>query len=145
MSESRFLADIPDDVIDWERRESSTDSIRSGHSAWGGSPVVGSGGSKFTGSGNWGAGAFGLTRDRSATISTSRTQSSKSQKASKAPELAESEITALATGDKVIHDSFGLGKVVSVEGFGKNAVGRIDFGSDGVKRLLLRHAPLEKL
>ncbi len=39
----------------------------------------------------------------------------------------------------------GLGTVVSVEGEADRAVASIDFGSDGVKRLLLRYAPVEKL
>ena len=43
------------------------------------------------------------------------------------------------------HDTFGLGTVVAVEGVGDKAVASIDFGSDGVKRLLLRYAPVEKL
>ena len=44
------------------------------------------------------------------------------------------------------HDSFGLGTVVALEGPGTdNAVASIDFGSEGVKRLLLRYAPVEKL
>jgi len=45
----------------------------------------------------------------------------------------------------VSHDSFGLGTVVVVEGAGDKAVASIDFGSQGVKRLLLRYAPVEKL
>ncbi|HCE61196.1 MAG TPA: ATP-dependent DNA helicase PcrA, partial [Janibacter terrae] len=53
---------------------------------------------------------------------------------------------ALADGDKVTHDSFGLGTVIRVEGEGDKAMAHVDFGGeDGVKRLLLRYAPLEKL
>jgi DNA helicase-2/ATP-dependent DNA helicase PcrA len=54
-------------------------------------------------------------------------------------------VPSLAAGDRVTHDSFGLGTVVSVEGEADRAVASIDFGSDGVKRLLLRYAPVEKL
>jgi len=35
--------------------------------------------------------------------------------------------------------------LVTVEGAGEKAVASIDFGSQGVKRLLLRYAPVEKL
>jgi DNA helicase-2/ATP-dependent DNA helicase PcrA len=53
---------------------------------------------------------------------------------------------ALAPGDRVTHDSFGLGTVVRVEGEGERAMAHVDFGGEsGVKRLLLRFAPLEKL
>ena len=44
-----------------------------------------------------------------------------------------------------MHDSFGMGTVVAVEGAADKAVASIDFGSEGVKRLLLRYAPVEKL
>ncbi len=55
------------------------------------------------------------------------------------------EVPSLSPGDRVSHDSFGLGSVVTVEGAGDKAVASIDFGSTGVKRLLLRYAPVEKL
>ena len=52
---------------------------------------------------------------------------------------------SLEPGDRVQHDTFGLGTVVALEGVGDRSVASIDFGSDGVKRLLLRYAPVEKL
>ena len=51
----------------------------------------------------------------------------------------------LEPGDRVTHDSFGLGTVVRVEGSGDSAMAHVDFGDQGVKRLLLRYAPVEKL
>ncbi|MEI8261503.1 MAG: DNA helicase PcrA [Actinomycetes bacterium] len=51
----------------------------------------------------------------------------------------------LAVGDKVTHQKFGLGTVVETSGSGDKAQASIDFGSAGVKRLLLRYAPVEKL
>jgi DNA helicase II / ATP-dependent DNA helicase PcrA len=52
----------------------------------------------------------------------------------------------LRSGERVNHDSFGLGTVVRVEGEAERAMAHVDFGPDtGVKRLLLRYAPLEKL
>ena len=45
----------------------------------------------------------------------------------------------------MLHDSFGMGTVVTLEGAGDKSVASIDFGSEGVKRLLLRYAPVEKL
>ncbi|MWA06313.1 DNA helicase PcrA [Actinomadura sp. LD22] len=56
------------------------------------------------------------------------------------------DVPALAPGDKVTHDSFGLGTVVSVDGAGDKAAASVDFGGEyGVKRLVLRFAPVEKL
>ncbi len=51
----------------------------------------------------------------------------------------------LEPGDRVTHDTFGMGSVVAVEGAGDRAVASIDFRTGGVKRLLLRYAPVEKL
>ncbi|MGJ9411456.1 UvrD-helicase domain-containing protein [Aeromicrobium sp. CF4.19] len=55
------------------------------------------------------------------------------------------DVPSLSPGDRVSHDSFGLGTVVALEGQGDNAVASVDFGSSGVKRLLLRYAPVDKL
>ncbi|MGN6613278.1 MAG: DNA helicase PcrA [Angustibacter sp.] len=54
-------------------------------------------------------------------------------------------IIHLEPGDRVTHDTFGLGTVVAVEGVGDKTVAKVDFGADGEKRLLLRYAPVEKL
>jgi DNA helicase II / ATP-dependent DNA helicase PcrA len=55
-------------------------------------------------------------------------------------------VPALSPGDRVNHDKFGLGTVVSTDGFGDSAEAKIDFGgSYGLKHLVLRYAPLEKL
>jgi DNA helicase II / ATP-dependent DNA helicase PcrA len=55
-------------------------------------------------------------------------------------------VPALAPGDLVTHDAYGLGRVLSVEGRGDDPEAKIDFGGDhGVKHLVLRYAPIEKL
>ena len=51
----------------------------------------------------------------------------------------------LNAGDRVSHDTFGLGTVIEVNGEGDRAEATIDFGSFGDKRLLLRYAPVVKL
>ena len=56
-----------------------------------------------------------------------------------------SETIALAIGDRVSHDTFGLGTVIEVSGDGDRAQATINFGTAGEKRLLLRYAPVEKL
>ena len=56
------------------------------------------------------------------------------------------QVPSLSPGDMVTHDKFGLGTVVSTDGYGDQAEAKIDFGADyGVKHLVLRYAPLEKL
>ena len=54
-------------------------------------------------------------------------------------------VVSLTAGDRVTHEKFGLGTVVSTAGVGEKADATIDFGASGVKRLLLRYAPVEKL
>ena len=51
----------------------------------------------------------------------------------------------LEKGDLVEHADFGRGKVVNVTGEGPRATAEINFGQAGVKRLLVRVAPIEKL
>jgi DNA helicase II / ATP-dependent DNA helicase PcrA len=55
-------------------------------------------------------------------------------------------VPSLSPGDRVTHDSYGLGTVLSVEGRGDDPEAKIDFGGDyGIKHLVLRYAPIEKL
>ena len=55
------------------------------------------------------------------------------------------DVKDFSIGDRITHDRYGLGKVVDVQDKGRNSVLTVDFGSDGVKRLMLRVAPIEKL
>lgn len=57
----------------------------------------------------------------------------------------EKPVISLAVGDRVTHDQFGLGTVVTVTGSGADAQATIDFGDSKPKRLLLRYAPVDKL
>jgi ATP-dependent DNA helicase UvrD/PcrA len=55
-------------------------------------------------------------------------------------------VPTLSPGDKVTHDAYGLGAVVSVQGSADDPEAKIDFGGEhGIKHLVLRYAPIEKL
>ncbi|MDP3713432.1 MAG: DNA helicase PcrA [Mycobacteriales bacterium] len=55
-------------------------------------------------------------------------------------------IPALDVGDRVTHDTFGLGTVTALRGAGDSMQAEVDFGAGtGAKWLLLRYAPVEKL
>ncbi len=54
-------------------------------------------------------------------------------------------VPILTAGDRVTHDTFGLGTVVATSGVGEHAQATVDFGDEGLKTLLLRYAPVEKL
>ena len=103
---SRFLDEIPGDLLDWQRL-----------------------GPSFSG-------ARGSDRPAVATLAARPGVRS----AGKRP------VISLHSGDRVSHDSFGLGTVVRVEGEGDKSMAHVDFGEEtGTKRLLLRYAPLVKL
>ncbi len=119
---SRFLDEMPIDLVDWRRTEAA-------QSQWNRPDLA-------TGSRSWGTPTAAGRRNFSAAAA-------RADAASKAK--ATREVPSLAPGDRVTHDTFGLGTVVAVEGAADKAVASIDFGSEGVKRLLLRYAPVEKL
>ena len=52
-------------------------------------------------------------------------------------------ISDFQIGDRITHDHYGLGKVIETQDKGANSVITVDFGTDGVKRLLLRVALLK--
>lgn len=129
---SRFLDEIPENLLDWRRRESSMATLRAGGSGYGG----GWGNRRHDDEGT----AIG---SRSGPVTRSKVPPSPSFGSGAAK--ADEDIPSLQVGDRVTHDTYGLGTVVVVEGAGRNAVAKIDFGADGVKRLLLRYSPVEKL
>ena len=91
-------------------------------------------------------GGDGRTPIRPITRRVSRSFDSASLRADAAAKASKGRtVPVLEPGDKVTHDSFGLGTVVAVDGSGQQSTASIDFGSAGVKRLLLRYAPVEKL
>ena len=109
---SRFLDEIPADLLDWQRSDADRASAagrRSAAEQLGGRPSV----VRLDPRGS------GAVRRR--------------------------EPVSVSAGDRVSHDAFGLGTVVRVEGQGDKAMAHVDFGGAGVKRLLLRYAPLERL
>ena len=148
---SRFLAEIPEKLIDWE-------STGSGGTAGFGSGGFGGGG---FGAGQGGAGpygsAYGGGRGDSGGSSGNvfgggrrggaGARSSSTSPGSGFPNRIrpQREVVSVDAGDRVSHDAFGLGTVVEVTGAGDKTVAVVDFGSEGTKRLLMRYAPVVKL
>ncbi|MFD9906659.1 DNA helicase PcrA [Streptomyces sp. NPDC059063] len=112
---SRFLEEIPEVHVDWKRKGSVGAPAASG-------PAAGVA-SSLSSSRSRAGGAQGFATRRA----------------------GEKPVVALAVGDRVTHDQFGLGTVVGVKGSGANAEASVDFGEGKPKRLLLRYAPVEKL
>jgi len=55
------------------------------------------------------------------------------------------DIVTLKVGDRVTHDTFGLGTVIATAGVAERSEATVDFGDGAPKRLLLRYAPVQKL
>ncbi|GGJ93314.1 DNA helicase [Streptomyces camponoticapitis] len=85
----------------------------------------------------------GPTSGITSSLSTSRARSGPAGFATR--RATEKPVISLAVGDRVTHDQFGLGTVVTVTGSGADAQATIDFGDSKPKRLLLRYAPVDKL
>ncbi|KIZ14572.1 DNA helicase PcrA [Streptomyces natalensis] len=122
---SRFLEEIPDDFVEWKRTGPAT-------------PSASMGGLSSRGGGTGGGFGGGI----GSSLSSSRAKGPSGFATRRA---ADRQVVSLAVGDRVTHDSFGLGTVVGVKGSGDNAEATIDFGGEKPKRLLLRYAPVEKL
>ncbi|HEX4688529.1 MAG TPA: DNA helicase PcrA [Nocardioides sp.] len=118
---SRFLGEVPDELVDWRRTEA--DQVH-----WQRPDL-----SRTTGFGQPTAAGR-----RNFSAAAARADAAAKSKPAR-------EVPSLSPGDRVAHDTFGLGTVVTVEGVAEKAVASIDFGSEGVKRLLLRYAPVDKL
>ncbi|QGU04017.1 DNA helicase PcrA [Corynebacterium comes] len=116
---SRFLGEVPEELLEWRREEPEN----SWSGSWGGG-----GGSR---SGSWGQPAQRSAMPKKPTLPKARSANSNLQ---------------LAVGDRVNHDKYGLGKVIASDGSGARATVTIDFGSSGkVRLMLIGGVPMEKL
>ncbi|PZP17305.1 MAG: ATP-dependent DNA helicase PcrA [Brachybacterium faecium] len=130
MPASRFLDEVPEQVLDVARAGSTL----AGGAAYGGgySGGYGSGGGQGPAySGGPGGGRKDVTRP---SFGSGRTPTD----VAKMPQLV--------VGDRVTHDTFGMGTVTEVAGQGEKTQVEVQFRAPhGKKRLLLRYAPITKL
>ena len=214
MMPSQFLDEIPDELIDWKRREAGVERMRASwgdddefggwdddddfgstsfgesmygsstygsssygsgsrgshstygsshgsHSSYGsGRSSYGSGSRRFSGgshSGSSSYGSYGSSRSSYGSGKPSGKSGKVTPRRAKPKDLTKSapassldgnnglSISDFQIGDRITHDHYGLGKVIETQDKGANSVITVDFGTDGVKRLLLRVAPIEKL
>lgn len=115
---SRFLQEVPAELIDWRREEPQ----HSHSGAW--AP-------RSRGTGGWGGSGTAAT-----------TPGSRPE----IPKKSRNKELDLTVGDRVNHDKYGLGTVIATDGHGPRATVTIDFGSAGkVRLMLLGGVPMEKL
>ncbi|RSM54128.1 DNA helicase PcrA [Amycolatopsis sp. WAC 01376] len=121
---SRFLDELPAELVDWRRLAPSSSS--GGFGSSGGSPRAAT---------TWGSrGGGGASPSRSAGTS----PFGKGWK--------ETVALKLDIGDRVSHDKYGLGTVIACDGVGPRATATIDFGAAGkVRLMLIGSVPMVKL
>jgi DNA helicase-2/ATP-dependent DNA helicase PcrA len=125
---SRFLDELPEELMRWERTEAA-------YTSWSGSGGGVGGRAGFTGN------RFATNTPGAAPLA-QRLGLPASAGLTTASELPR--VPDLKAGDRVNHQRWGLGRVVVVEGAGARAQAQIDFG-DQIMWIVLRHAPIEKV
>ena len=151
MPPSRFLDDIPAELLDVRRAATSGERMRASYGGSYGSGSYGSGAygrsRRSEGRDPWGerdAGAFGSGRGGVPAQTAGARTVTRMGVAPAAKPAEEKPVLSLKVGDRVKHATLGAGTVTGVEGEGPRTVARIRFGM-AEKRLLVRMAPMEKM
>ena len=151
MPPSRFLDDIPAELLDVRRAVTSGERMRA---SYGGSYGSGSYGSGSYGRSRrseerdpWGdtdTGAFGSGRGGASAQPAGIRKVTRMGVTPAAKPAEDKPVLSLKVGDRIKHATLGAGTVTGIEGEGPRTVARIRFGL-GEKRLLVRMAPMEKI
>ncbi|MEY4131017.1 MAG: hypothetical protein RLZZ31_1141 [Actinomycetota bacterium] len=128
---SRFLAEIPEQLVTTIQGERRTAPTRS--SGWGGStPSMWGGSRRANDDDDWSGSVIGGRRSDESTL------------APPPPQKSGADRLDLKVGDDVLHDKFGDGVIIAMEGNGEKATATVNFPGVGQKQLLLAWAPLKK-
>ena len=130
---SRFLAEIPPDLVSWKESRAATGG--SGHSF--GNAIRSS---------NWqGAkSAAGRTPEiRQEIVGGKKKHIEWANRISSS--VRDNGDLTLAQGERINHEDFGLGTVMSVSGSGAKKIAEVSFDDVGQKRLLIKIAPIKKI
>lgn len=151
MPPSRFLDDIPAELLDVRRAATSGERMRASYGGSYGSGSYGSGSygrSRHSeGRDPWGdtdTGAFGSGRGGASAQPAGVRKVTRMGVAPAAKPAEDKPVLSLKVGDRIKHATLGAGTVTGIEGEGPRTVARIRFGL-GEKRLLVRMAPMEKI
>lgn len=151
MPPSRFLDDIPAELLDVRRAVTSGERMRASYGGSYGSGSYGSGSygrsRRSEGRDPWGdadTGAFGSGRGGASAQPAGVRKVTRMGVAPAAKPAEDKPVLSLKVGDRIKHATLGAGTVTGIEGEGPRTVARIRFGL-GEKRLLVRMAPMEKI
>lgn len=151
MPPSRFLDDIPAELLDVRRAATSGERMRASYGGSYGSGSYGSGSygrsRRSEGRDPWGdtdTGAFGSGRGGTSAQPAGVRKVTRMGVTPAAKPAEDKPVLSLKVGDRIKHATLGAGTVTGIEGEGPRTVARIRFGL-GEKRLLVRMAPMEKI
>ena len=151
MPPSRFLDDIPAELLDVRRAATSGERMRASYGGSYGSGSYGSGSygrsRRSEGRDPWGdtdTGAFGSGRAGASAQPAGVRKVTRMGVTPAAKPAEDKPVLSLKVGDRIKHATLGAGTVTGIEGEGPRTVARIRFGL-GEKRLLVRMAPMEKI
>ena len=151
MPPSRFLDDIPAELLDVRRAATSGERMRASYGGSYGSGSYGSGSygrsRRSEGRDPWGdadTGAFGSGRGGASAQPAGVRKVTRMGVAPAAKPAQDKPVLSLKVGDRIKHATLGAGTVTGIEGEGPRTVARIRF-SLAEKRLLVRMAPMEKI
>ena len=161
---SRFLDEIPEELVDWRRAYSASEVLRRSSAPTYSSPGFGGGPKRDVkvkpgrldggrkkapikpreslspeDAAKLAAAEAAIEAEKKAAVEETKRRRAEAEK-------AETEklgpLASVTTGDTLIHRSFGAGTVRSIEGSGANMVATIEFDGKKTKRLMLAMAPL---
>jgi DNA helicase-2/ATP-dependent DNA helicase PcrA len=157
---SRYLQEIPPELIDWRQSPGMANSrggtqpraLNVRRPSVGSDNNFGSGGFSSSGSGGFSSGGSGYGFSDRGPSATALARAAKN--ADKPKTEWANKVTAsvrdngdlkLAVGDRIRHVDFGDGRVSAVTDNGAKSVAEVQFDKAGRKRLLVKIAPIEKL
>lgn len=148
---SRYLQEIPLELIDWRQSPGMANSrggtqpraLNARRGGFGAErSIAGSGG----GSSGYAIDAPGPGATAQARAATRAAQRPKTEWTSRVTStVRDNGDLTLAPGDRIRHVDFGDGKVTAVTGNGPKSVAEVQFEAAGRKRLLIKISPIEKL
>jgi DNA helicase-2/ATP-dependent DNA helicase PcrA len=131
---SRFLQEIPGELVDWRQSPGDVNSRRGTQSrALNARPGAGAG---------WGGRQ--IRHDDPPALAPKSTSLDRFPNRIPA-KLRDNGDMVLEAGDRIRHDDFGEGRVDAVTGEGAKRVAHVRFDSGGLKKLLIKVAPITKI
>ncbi|MBU4464526.1 MAG: UvrD-helicase domain-containing protein, partial [Actinobacteria bacterium] len=134
---SRFLQEIPAELIDWRQSPGDVNSR-------GGTQSRALNGRRPGGAGSGGSGWGGRRSDDPPALAPKSTSLDRFPNRIPA-KVRDNGDMELGAGDRIRHEDFGEGRVDAVTGEGAKRVAHVRFDTVGAKKLLIKIAPIQKL